>query len=296
MTKLIPKKIPNKTWQVTCRLVSDEDFAEELLYEVFVSLGISLVDIVQQVRRNQREMVCFSSTLNQARKLQSTIRSLKLKGVIVSLKVLHKKDWQDLWKKGIKPFALTANIDIVPRWTSAQYQKTNKFPVYIDTNLAFGTGLHETTRFMAQLIELRRGDFISFLDVGTGSGILAIIAHHWGAKKIIAIDIDQQSMAVAQANFKANRVEKVKLQCADVQTWRNKTQYDFVAANLVTDDLLNFGTRLVALVKPQKFLAVSGISLKNLPRLIKAFGELPLKKIKVIRGQQWSAVLYQRKD
>lgn len=296
MIKLTPKKIPNKTWQITCRLVCDQDFAEELLYEVFVSLGISFVDIVQQVRRNQREIVCFSSILNQAKKLQSTIRSLKLKGVIVSLKVLHKKDWQDLWKKGIKPFALTANIDIVPRWTSAQYQKTNKFPVYIDTNLAFGTGLHETTRFMAQLIELRRGDFISFLDVGTGSGILAIIAHHWGAKKITAIDIDQQSMAVAQANFKANRVEKVKLKCADVQTWRHKAQYDFVAANLVTDDLLNFGTRLVALVKPQKFLAVSGISLKNLPRLLKAFAELPLKKIKVIRGQQWSSVLYQRKD
>lgn len=296
MTKLIPKKIPNKTWQVTCRLVCDEDFAEELLYEVFVSLGINLVDIVQQVSRNQREIVCFSPTLHQAKKLQSTIRSLKLKGVSVSLKVLHKKDWQDRWKKGIKPFVLTPNIDIVPRWTSAQYQKTKKFPVYMDTNLAFGTGLHETTRFMAQLIELRRGDFISFLDVGTGSGILAIIAHHWGANKITAIDIDQHSMAVAQANFKANGVEKVKLQCADMQTWRHKTQYDFVAANLVTDDLLTFGARLVALVKSQKFLAVSGISLKNLPRLLKAFRALPLNKLKVIRGQQWSAVLYQRKD
>lgn len=296
MTNLNQNKILNKTWQVTCRLVGHEDFAEDLLYEVFVSLGLSLVDIVQHIRSNQREIFCFSSTLNQAKKLQATIRSLKLKGVIVSLKVRYKKDWQDRWKKGVKPFALTAHIDVVPRWTASKYQKTNKFPIYIDTNLAFGTGLHETTRFMAQLIEARRGEFVSFLDVGTGSGILAIIARHCGAQKITAIDIDQQSIVVAQANLKANRVEKVKLQCADVQTWRHKTRYDFVAANLVTDDLLNLGTRLVALVKAQKFLAVSGISLKNLPRLLKAFRALPLKKIKMIRGQQWSAVLYQRKD
>lgn len=285
----------DKTWQLTCRLLADEDFACELLYGRLIALGVKLQDIVEQIKGPRREIVFFPSSQILAQKLLAKIRSLKLRGVRVSLKVLKKSDWQTRWKKGIKPFALTERIIVVPRWNTAKYRKEqNKFPIYIDTNLAFGTGLHETTSFMARLIETCRGKFCSFLDVGTGSGILVIVAKFCEAQKLTAIDIDRQSIAVAKTNLAANDIKNVKLLSADLAKWNNKATYDFVAANLVTDDLVNFGQKLVSLVAQQKYLAVSGISLKNLPRLQKSFQQLPLKKIKVFRGKEWSAVLYQR--
>ncbi len=285
----------DKTWQITCRLLKDKDFAGQTLYGSLLAAGIKPQDIVEQVKANRREIVLFPATSLLAQKSLAKIKSLNLRNVRVSLKVLKKSDWQERWKKGIKPFSLTQSIIVVPRWNSVKYKKQNKFPIYIDTNLAFGTGLHETTRFMAQIIESCRGKFCSFLDVGTGSGILVIVAKFCGAQKLTAIDIDRQSIAVAKTNLAANDVVNVKLLCADVQKWKHAKRYDFVAANLVTDDLVNFGNKLVSLVAPQKYLAVSGISLKNLPRLQKSFKQLPLKKIKVLRGKEWSAVLYRRK-
>ncbi len=290
-----PQLFLDDVWQITCGVSAKSVFAEELLYETLVSSGIERQDIVEQTKGNRREIVLFHRTLKSAKGLFAKIQSLNLRGVRVSLKYLKKSDWQERWKKGIKPFALTATIDVVPRWSAAKYKKRNKFPVFIDTNLAFGTGLHETTRFMAQLIENSRGKFSSFLDVGTGSGILVVIAKFCGAKKLTAIDIDRQSIAVAKTNLAANHVKNVRLLCADVERWKHAKRYDFVAANLVTDDLVNFGNKLVGLVLPQKYLAVSGISLKNLARLQKSFRALPLKKIKVLRGKEWAAVLYQRK-
>ncbi len=284
----------DKTWQITCRLLSNEDFACQALYGRLLAAGIKPHDIVEQVKGNRREIVLFPATSLLAQKLLAKIKSLNLRGVRLSLKVLKKSDWQERWKKGIKPFSLTDHIVVVPRWNAVKYKPQNKFPIYIDTNLAFGTGLHETTRFMAQLIESCRGKFCSFLDVGTGSGILVIVAGFYGAQKMTAIDIDRQSIAVAKTNLAANNVVNVKLLCADLPKWKHRESYDFVAANLVTDDLVNFGRKLVNLVVPNKYLAVSGILLKNLARLQKSFRQLPLKKIKVLRGKEWSAVLYKR--
>ncbi len=188
---------------------------------------------------------------------------------------------------------MTKTIDIVPRWAEVHYRKGTRRPLYIDTNLAFGTGLHETTRFMARLIE-EHADYSSFLDVGTGTGILAMVASFCGAKTIDAIDIDSQSIRVAKENLKANQIKNVKAFRADLSKWSGRKTYDFVAANLVTHDLIGFGRQLVNRVKKGKFLAVSGISLKKLPELRKQFKALPLSEKKIIRGKEWSAILYRR--
>ncbi len=75
----------------------------------------------------------------------------------------------------------------------------------MDTLLSFGTGLHETTRFMAQFIEDKKGKFKSFLDIGTGTGILALVALKYGAQDVIGIDIGPLSVQAALDNMKANQ-------------------------------------------------------------------------------------------
>lgn len=281
-------------WQIRCRLLVPSEFSRKLLYAVLVESGFKPQEIVEEVTAQHQEIAFFPTSEALAKRILAKIKSLNLKNVRVSLKLLKKSDWQDRWKKGVKPFALTKTIDVVPRWSNVPYRKRAKFSVFIDTNLAFGTGLHETTRFMAELIESCRGSFSTFLDVGTGTGILVVVASFCGAKNLSAIDIDPQSIATAKTNLLANHILNAKLLRADLSKWQHKGNYDFVAANLVTEDLVSFGKKLAALVAPQKYLAVSGISIKNLPRLQKSFGMLPLKKIKVLRGKQWAAMLYKK--
>ena len=163
----------------------------------------------------------------------------------------------------------------------------------MDTLLSFGTGLHETTRFMAQFIEDNRGKFKSFLDIGTGTGILAIVALKYGGQDVLGIDIDQLSVQAALDNMKANQ-SYFKAQRADIKKYRSKKVYDFVAANLITEDLIEHAQKIVGFVKEGGLLAVSGISLDNLNRSRKAFSTFPLKCLKISKGKQWSGLLFQR--
>ncbi len=280
-------------WQITCR-GARKDFTSGRLYRALIEAGIKPETLVEQTRKGKQEILLFPSKTSVAQRLFIKIKSLNLAGLHVSRKILTKAQWQDPWKKGFKPFALTPNIDVVPRWVKTKYTRKKRSPLFIDTNLAFGTGRHETTHFMALVIEECRGQFHTFLDVGTGTGILVVVAHFNGARQLTAIDIDKRCLPVAKANLKANDVTNVKLICVDLQEWKTKGKYDFVAANLITDNLISSGKKLAALVKAGKFLAVSGISLKNLSRLEKFFKTLPFKKIKIMRGKEWAAILYKR--
>lgn len=286
-------RIPDNVWQILCEVESDAA-AGELVYAILLQLGIDPQDIVERTQGDLTETSVFVSTRGKATKLIADIQNLNLKDLNVSIKELRKNDWQDQWKKGIKPFALTKTIDVIPRWVEPRLRPTRKFPIYIDTNLAFGTGLHETTRFMSQIIEICRGKFDSFLDIGTGSGILVIVARYCGAKDITAIDIDPQSVKVAKENLAANNVVGVKVFTKDFARSTERKTYDFVAANLVTHDLMGFGKSFARRVKEGRFLAVSGISLKNLPALKKSFAKLSLREVKTLKGKEWAAVLYQK--
>jgi ribosomal protein L11 methyltransferase len=164
----------------------------------------------------------------------------------------------------------------------------------MDTLLSFGTGLHETTQIVSQYIEDCSGQFKSFMDIGTGTGILSMVALKSGATQVLAIDIGDLSIEAAKCNFKANRLNAVVKQ-ADITRFRNGQTYDFVAANLITQDLIDHHRQIISFVKPGGYLAVSGISLDNLVKLQSVFRKLPLRCLKTQKGKQWSGLLYQKK-
>ena len=134
----------------------------------------------------------------------------------------------------------------------------------------------------------------NILDIGTGTGILALVALKYGASDVLGIDIGPLSVQAARDNMKANRSSFDVLK-ADIKKYRSKKTYDLVAANLITEDLIEHSARIVSFVKEGGLLAVSGISLGNLAKLRKSFSSLPLKCIKISRGQQWTGLLYQKR-
>jgi len=269
--------------------------ALELVKGVLLRNGIGLQKIVETDEKPFHRLSVFFGSSEKARSLKDRLRQLKIKNVSVRIKELVKEDWFNKWKKEFREFPLTASIRVVPAWDKkAARSQSNGGVLVLDTGFAFGTGMHPTTKYMAQLIEQSRGCFGRFLDIGTGSGILSLVALKNGAVSVEAIDISRDAVEAANANFERNGFGKIKARKADIAGFKPGKSYDFVAANLITQDLIRLKKKLCRLVKKGRYLAVSGISINNLPILKKEFRTLPLKCIKIFKGEGWSAIKYKR--
>ena len=154
----------------------------------------------------------------------------------ISLKRIRPEDWAESWKRHFKPLAIGSALLLKPSWSRRRPRK-GQAVVVLDPGLSFGTGRHPTTAFcLRQLVARRRaGEAQSFLDIGTGSGILAIAAARLGYAPVDAFDYDPQSIRVARANARRNGVS------ARIRFWRQDVtrlpcpapkKYFLVCANL----------------------------------------------------------------
>ncbi len=267
---------------------------EEILLELLEQAGVDRRYLAVRREAGRLWVSAYIRSLSVAQGVRRKLRSLRLKGVVCRCATVRQSHWAGIFKKQVKPFTLSSSFDVVPLHAQKSYRRGRRQPVILDVGLSFGTGLHETTRLTVALIESCRGRFQSFLDVGTGTGILSIVAFKCGATKVHAVDADPDSLRAARANLRVNQLTFSRSATVDFGKWKNRQRYDLVAANLLTEDLITFRRKLVARVRLHKYLAVSGISLENLDRLESAFEELPLNRLALRRGRQWAAVLYQR--
>ncbi|MBF0387632.1 MAG: 50S ribosomal protein L11 methyltransferase [Candidatus Omnitrophica bacterium] len=258
----------------------------------FVSLAAEgQASLVEEEGRKERILSLYLTDRKQADKMYRLFQSISFTGARVFRRVHREQDWSVRWKEGWKPFSLTRQIQVIPLFQEDRHCPAGKTAVYLDTTNAFGTGLHETTRFTARIIERLAGKFTSFLDVGTGSGLLAIIALKHGAQTCVGIDIDPGAVKVARQNLKANNLT-CELKACDVKEFNPSRSFDLVAANLVSLDLIVFRDRILSFVRPGGCLVVSGVSLKNIKRVEKAFTQAGVKTVSIIKGREWSAMLF----
>jgi ribosomal protein L11 methyltransferase len=290
--------VSQKVVEVLASLDKPRVGAYEILKGVFINNGFAFNDIIEQEISGRRAFAVYCPSHREAKLFERKLTALNLPGLSTSITILHQNDWLSRWKTDWKPFSLTKSLDVVPVWCRPDYkERRGRQFLLLDTISSFGTGLHETTRFMAEFIEEMKGKFTRFLDVGTGTGILTLVAWKCGADDLYAIDMDDMCIDAARANFKANGCpSQDRIILKDLLKFKPAVPFDFVCANLVTHDLIRTKRQILSFVKPGGWLAVSGISLENLPKLRKAFAALPLRCIKIKRGQSWSALLFKRKS
>lgn len=191
----------------------------------------------------------------------------------LSITKVPKQDWSQSWKRHFKPFTVGRALLIKPSW-SRRKPAPGQSVIVIDPGLSFGTGQHPTTRFcLGQLAAARRPQSRqSFLDVGTGSGILAIAAAKLGYRPVRALDFDRAAVRAARQNAKKNAVT-VAVTRQDITAMAGPGQYDVVCANLTADLLENCAGKLTRSVKPGGLLVLAGILRVQIDSVQRSFGK-----------------------
>lgn len=204
------------------------------------------------------------------------------------------EDWMEGWKKHFRAFELVDGYWVVPSWLEAPAHA--KKVLSIDPGMAFGTGTHETTSMMAKALfwvwSQKKGQ--SLLDVGTGTGILAILGSQLGYEKVIATDTDKESQRVSKENFDINHVN---VQIGHEQIEDLSGSFDVVLANIIEGVLVLIRESLFSKVAPQGHLLISGI-LKENEEEFKASFDLPKEFhwVHRLEAGEWLCLVAERKD
>ena len=173
--------------------------------------------------------------------------------------LLADEDWATSWQQYFKPFAIVPGLVIKPSW-EAYAPAAGERVIEMDPGMAFGTGQHASTRMALGLItaRLEQGARARALDVGTGTGILAMAAALFGCTEVLAVDNDPDAVAVARQNVAHNHLgARIELAATPVAEIRGSFQ--LVAANIVHDVLVDLAPDLTRLTAPGGSLVLAGI-------------------------------------
>lgn len=194
------------------------------------------------------------------------------------------KDWLAEWKKGFAAFELVAGVWVVPHWLSPPPEA--QAVIRMEPGMAFGTGTHETTQVAAQLLaQALTGSEASVLDVGTGTGILALLARRLGALRIEATDIDPEAVRVANENFGHNEEPEIRATTHELE--KLTSAYDLVVANIIDGVLVALQNQLKRLVRPGGSLILSGIIDERWPWFAERFLYSGFQVRKTMQLKEW---------
>ena len=202
-------------------------------------------------------------------------------------------DWIDVWKKHFRPLHIGKNVVIVPAWIGYT-QEADEVIVTLDSNMAFGTGEHETTAMCLEALQeaMKEGDTV--IDVGCGSGILGIAAAELGAKLCYLTDIDPVAVESAKHNALINGVsEKCIVAHSDLLA-ESAVQGDVVLANITAEILVRLAPSMPKNLKEGGTLILSGIIADRLPAVKEAFAAQGLTLCAERGRGEWYALVYKR--
>lgn len=261
---------------------------------ILLTLKFKTEDIVENSESDKFSIKIFLRQKQYFLKIKKLFQKLNLKDIVVKDAILKPKDWAILWKAQWKPAMLTKELDVVPLWCLKAYPKIKgRDFIILDSIVSFGTGLHETTQIVSQMIEDQHAKIENFLDIGTGTGILSMVALKYHIKNIVAIDIEDLSIDAAQSNFKINGYKATVIK-SDIMTFKPSINFDFVAANLITHDLILGKHAIIKMMCPGGYLAVSGVSLENCPIFEDKFKDSTLKRVQKVKAKEWAGYLFQK--
>src|SRR5215469_9807489 len=207
----------------------------------------------------------------------------------ISRAVVEDHDWTTEWKKSYTSFPIANDFFVIPSWEDSVCPE-DRLPIRIDPGQAFGTGTHETTQITMEALARWIEPEHPVLDVGTGSGILAIAARLLGAKRIFACDNDPVATEVARANILRNAEDGIFTFCGSLDAVRSAWAR-LILANLTADVITNLLPEFNRVLAPQGMAILSGILLEQSEDLRAQMAHYGFSIHEQITRSEWLAVV-----
>ncbi|MBM4178746.1 MAG: 50S ribosomal protein L11 methyltransferase [Ignavibacteria bacterium] len=237
--------------------------------------------------------VCFEQNDWQepyASAIPEEIASLGLHVAVITQGTEEDQNWNAEWEASIDPVVVNERIVIVPEWRAHEYNLP--LTLNITPKMSFGTGHHATTRMMCKLTEQYVQADEKWIDVGTGTGVLAILAARLGASHVFAFDNNEWSIVNSRENIERNGVQdKISLQMSELQETA-LPPCDGLAANLYRHLVIPYASVFIASVKPGGIILVSGILKYDFDEVAEPFVERGCLVEESLAETEWCAIAF----
>ena len=240
----------------------------------------------------QERLQALRSQLDMNRRLAPEVDLGTLQIDTVNVK---DEDWSEVWKQFYKPFRAGKSLVVKPTW-EPYAPKPGDRVIEIDPGMAFGSGTHETTGMCLELLEEAVHGGERVIDVGTGSGILAIGAALLGAKDVLAIDIDPTAVKVARENVAHNHLEQTVTTLEGNLLEKVDAQCEVCVANIIADVICMFAAPLNEHIVPGGLFICSGIIKEREQDVTDALLAAHYTILEIRRKGEWVAMISRRHD
>ena len=272
---------PHGIWEIIDPALID-NMPEDVLVHAWFEENDALPSLLESIRSRLSELYAYSGG-----------DSAGLGSLSMECRSVNDQDWTDVWKKYFKPFHAGEHLVIKPTWESYT-PAPDDLVIEIDPGMAFGSGTHETTGMCLSLLESLILGGEEIIDVGTGSGILAIGAALLGAGHVLAIDIDPDAVKVAQENIRNNRVgDIVSVQQGNLLD-RVSDVCDICVANIISDVIISFAAPLMNHIRPGGLFICSGIVSLRGDEVARALESAGYEILRRVTKGEWTAFVSRR--
>ncbi len=272
----------------TIRISPNEDWLRDLVADSLGYIGYEAFEETEQGL-----VACVAAELFNEETLRETLTEMKEYGSFgYRTEVVVARNWNERWEmEGRKPVTID-NLYIHP---STQQRSTLPFDIIIDPRQSFGTGTHVTTQMMLRYVQKADMKGHSLLDVGTGTGVIAILAKQAGADEVVGVEIEEGAVENAHENCQLNNVD-VELHLGSIEQVEGRT-FDYVVANINRNILMGMMTELRQAVKgPHGKLLLSGFLSQDLEVMTSAAKDVGLRVCDTFETDDWLMMVFETEN
>ncbi len=269
------------------------------VYEEYYDLVYAIIDEYEYIGIEEKldKLIISFDKEKFNDKLKSDIQAkfniLLPSAKIEKIETIEEKNWNEEWEKSVQAIHVSDKIGIAPTWKKDELYEEIK--LYINPKMSFGTGTHSTTRLVCQLMEDEVKQGSRWIDAGTGTGVLAILAEKLGASYIYAFDNDHWSIDNSQENVVNNECNNIELVLSEIDAL-DMPPVDGIAANINLHIILEFLPKFYhSLLASKGTLLVSGILVYHKDDVILPATELGFELIEVKQDEEWVGIKFKVK-
>jgi ribosomal protein L11 methyltransferase len=261
-----------------CTGIVSEDFTQKSIVKAYVRADLDTHAIQSRLE----------DFLNNLKGIFPEIQAYSL--IITRVQDL---DWDLTWRSFFRPVRVTQRLMVIPAWEAIP-PKPIEHIIQVDPGPAFGTGRHATTQMCLEAMEgIQYHAPWTMLDVGTGSGILAIYGVKLGAKRVVGIDIDPDALEWAKKNIALNGLSRaIELSSKPLERWEGR--FSLVIANLTRNTILGCSPYLARAVAPESRLILSGLLQEQVADIQGPMSHLGLQEEQVLFREEWACLILKK--